>query len=123
MTKQELDTNEFDFEFYSEVDVPDDLRDEAENRLESLAAGHTDITGASVAVEQPAANKGTAFVYEVRVVVYMRPTNMAATETADRVQTTLKKALSAIERQVRDEREKLRTRWKQPQNQNRSPEV
>ncbi len=117
MTKKDLDTSEFDFEFYSEVPVPDDLRNEAETRLQRLAAGHSDMTGASVAVEQPAANKGTAFVYEVRVVAYTRPTNIVATETADLVQTALKKALSAVERQVREEREKLRERWKQPQNQ------
>ncbi len=117
MGKEELGNAEFDFEFYTEVPIVDDIQNEAETRLRNLAAGHTDITGASVAVEQPAAHKGTDFVYEVRIVVYMRPANKAATETADQVQTALKKAISAVERQVREERERLRERWKQPQNQ------
>jgi ribosomal subunit interface protein len=111
-----MDATDFAFEFYSEVPrVSEDLKIETEHRLRKLAHGHSDMVGADVAVE-PLAQREQSYLYRARVVVYIRPTNLAASEQGDTVEGALKGALSAVERQVREHRKKLRERWKQPQN-------
>ncbi len=109
-----MDTTVFDVEFYSKVPDPDDeLRLEAERQLEALRAGHTDMIGASVALEQPAHGE-TPYLHQARVVVYMRPDNIVAVEKDETAEGALKGALKAVERQVRERREKLGQHWKQP---------
>lgn len=106
---------DLDIEFYSEVKtLEDELRPEAEKRLRELAKGHRDMVGASIAIEEPAANRETPYVYRARVVVFIRPENIAGEEQADTPQAALKGALDAVTRQVREKRRKMRTRWKQP---------
>ena len=73
----------------------------------------TDIVGAEVAVEELTGDT-TPHVYEVRAVVYMRPENIAAVEKQETASGALKGALSALERQVRQIREKLAEPWNQP---------
>jgi ribosome-associated translation inhibitor RaiA len=105
---------EFAFEFYTEVaDADDALRLEADRRLRSLTEGHTDITGASVALEE-LTGETTPNRFQARVVIYMRPDNVASVEKAETAQGALKGALTAAERQVRQARNKLRETWKQP---------
>ena len=105
---------EFDFEFYAKVPDPEDaLRWEANRRLAALTEGHDDITGASVTIEE-LTGETTPNRYEASVVVYIRPDNLAAVEKAETAEGALKGALTAIERQVRELREKLRETWKQP---------
>ena len=69
-----------DFYVDYEVEVPnfpDDLKNEIEKRLRDLAGEHTDIVGAAVAVTAP--GKGEKpFLYQARIVVYVRPENIAA---------------------------------------------
>lgn len=102
----------FPVEFFSDVPhVYDELRLEAESRLEALGKGHTDITGASVAVRQPA-HTTTPYIYEARVVVYIKPESIVAVETADTMEVALGSALDAVERQVRQLRGKLGQPWK-----------
>lgn len=109
-----MDTADFQFEFYREVPDPEyALRAESENRLRELAAGHSDMIGASVAVEQPAHGE-TPYVYQARVVAYIRPDNVVAVEKAETAETALKGALDALERQVRDLRDRLGKPWQQP---------
>lgn len=108
MSENEQEFTDFPIEFHSEIDSQDfDLYAEAEERLRKLAKGHTDITGASIVVELPAEKRSTPFVYRARVVVYSRPEYISAEEQADDAYTALKVALSAVERQVRQKREKL----------------
>jgi hypothetical protein len=109
-----VDLPDFDFEFYSEVPDPDDvLRAEALNRLLELAEGHDDIIGASVALEE-LTGETTPHHYQARVVAFVRPDNFAALEEAETARGALKGALTAVERQVRESREKLRETWKRP---------
>jgi ribosome-associated translation inhibitor RaiA len=111
-----MGTLDFDFEFYSEAPDPnDELKTEAERRLRQLAEGHSDLIGASVAVEPAAQNQNAeTLLYQARIVAYIRPSNLAATEQAESAEAALKGALEAIERQIREHREKLREQWKQP---------
>jgi ribosome-associated translation inhibitor RaiA len=110
-----MQTFEFGFGFRNEASLPDrveaELRAEAEGRLRALTDGHTDITGASVAVEELTRDT-TPHLYEVRVVVYMRPQDVFAVEKQETAAGALKGALDAVERQVREHRAKLRETWK-----------
>lgn len=99
---------ELKLEFYSEViNVGDEVRQEARERLEKLAEGHKDLIEASVAIEDIAGEE-TPFIYKVRIVVYMRPENIAVIEKGDTIRKTVKDALATVERQVRKRREKLK---------------
>ena len=108
--------NNFDFEFQNKLgdigDLEDKLRSEAETRLRKLARGHTDLTGASIIIEHVDKGAQTPYIYHARVVVYTRPNYLNGSEEADTAQSALKGALEAVERQVREQREKLRETWK-----------
>jgi ribosome-associated translation inhibitor RaiA len=80
-----------------------------------LAEGHDDLIGAAVSIEEPARGENT-YLYEATVVAYTRPNNIAGTEKAEQPIQALRGALDAVERQVREKREKLRQRWEQPGN-------
>jgi len=110
-----MDTTDFDLEFYSKLPQTDEaLRLEAERRLETLRAGHTDITGASVALEELSHGE-TPHLYQARVVAYRRPDNIVAVEKEETATEALKGALDALERQVRADREKRRQTQQQPE--------
>ncbi len=80
-----------------------------EARLHKLAQGHRDISGASVALEcVSGANKRAE--YRARMVVYCKPANIAATCTQDSVRSAVSEALEAVERQIREQRERMRAR-------------
>ena len=82
-------------------------------QLTKLSKGHHDITGAAIALEVVAQN-GDPFLYRGRVVVYMRPENIAGVAEHATPEGALRDALRAVERQVREQRDKLRERYKQP---------
>ena len=88
---------------------------EADSRLRSIAKGHSDITGAAVSMKQPAHKQGPP-VFEATVVVYVRPSNIAATEKANNPVMALKGALDGVERQIRKKRERLKKHWERPGN-------
>jgi len=99
------------FEFYNTASlterVEDELWSEADRRLRALIDGHTDITGASVAVRELTGDE-TPHLYQVRVSVYMRPEDVVVIEKQETVVGALKGALDTVERQVRETRAKLR---------------
>jgi ribosome-associated translation inhibitor RaiA len=109
---------EFDLEFYNELEnlgvLEDKLKNEAETRLRKLSKGHTDITGAAVSLESLDKGSETNYVVRARVVVYVRPENIVAVEKGENPQSALKDALSAVERQIREKRDKMRETWKRP---------
>lgn len=115
--EKNMDTQDFRLEFYNEAPLLEELElelaAEADSRFRELAEGHTDIVGASVSVEE-LTGKETPHRYRVRAMVYMRPEDVVAIEKQETVKGTLKGALSAVERQVREYRQKLSERWKQP---------
>ena len=104
---------DFHIEFHSErTNLSDTLKNKAETRLRGLAADRNDLIGASIAVEE-LAQEETPHIYQARVVAYIRPENIVAVEKADVLDAALKKALEAVERQVRRRREKFQTQWEQ----------
>lgn len=111
-------TLDFTFEFHTEIrnlrdELEYQLRAEAKERLLALAEGQTDLVGASVVLEELARGE-SPYLYEACVVVYGRPDHLAAVEKDSTPESTLRAAIDAAERQVRERREKLSERWKQP---------
>jgi ribosome-associated translation inhibitor RaiA len=105
---------DFPIEFESEVPhFDEETKQMAENRLMKLAEGHKDMVGAAISVREPA-READPFLYEARVVVYARPEDIAATKQDDTLEGALKAALTAVERQIRQKREKLGEPWKRP---------
>jgi len=108
---------DFAIEFRSEAGLPPsvqaEMRSEAERRLRALLEGHTDMVSGEVAIEE-LTDDTTPHMYEVRVVVYMRPDSVVAVEKQETAIGALKGSLSAVERQIREYRQKLREPWKQP---------
>jgi ribosome-associated translation inhibitor RaiA len=86
---------------------------EAESRLLELAEGHDDMRGAAINIRR-AAHGETPHLYEVTVVVYARPKQIAATEKKATPHEGLNDALEAVERQIREKREKLGRPWERP---------
>lgn len=106
---------DFDFEFYAGVSHVDlELQDETERRLRELAADRNDIIGASVAVEEQARGEDLPHFYRARIVAFARPDNIVAVEKNETIERALREALGAVERQVRERREKLGEPWKRP---------
>lgn len=109
---------DFTIEFHSDLDDPSlegELMALAEAELRELAAGHSDIIGASVTIRHPARAE-TPPLHEATVVAYVRPNRVVGKEKQESVVGALKGALKAVERQVREKRDKLRERWEQPQS-------
>jgi ribosome-associated translation inhibitor RaiA len=103
---------DFPIEFHVEPDLDDDTEKtlfvEAEDQMRKLAKNHTDITKVSVDITQPAEDRETPYIYQAKVVIYARPTTMAAEEKNKDVSAALRGALKAAARQIRDKRERLR---------------
>ncbi len=98
----------FDFEFINETDQPDaEFYQLAYDEITTVAEGHNDITGAHVSLEELSAEE-TPHAYQARVVLYVRPSNITATEKMPSALSAMQEALDEAMRQVREKREKLK---------------
>lgn len=98
----------FDFEFLNQTEQPDaELYELAYQEITSLAEGHSDIIGASVSMEELSSGE-TPHAYQARVVLYVRPEHIAATEVKPSALEALQRALDAAIKQVREKRDKLK---------------
>lgn len=89
-----------------EPNVGEEFTLEAERKLRNLTSEHSDLLGASVSIESLVKTE-TPHRFQVRIVVYKRPENIAVVEKGSEPMSTLKNALNAVEKNVRDSREKL----------------
>ncbi len=97
---------DFYIDFNIEIEnLNDNFKQEADRRLFKLAEGKNDIVGASVSAET-IVKVESPYLYQVRIVVYKRPKDIAATEKDEDPMAALKNALSAIERKVQESRKK-----------------
>ena len=103
-------TTDIVVEYHAEtVEFTDAVKAKVDTRLRKLARGHRDISGASVAINiVSGANRHQE--YRARVVLYRRPSNVVAIRKDAMVSNAVLDAVEAIERQVRDQRERLRER-------------
>lgn len=83
---------------------------EADQQLRALADEQSDLRGAAINI-RAATQAESNPLYELTIVVYARPHNISATVKEYDPSSALKDALSAIERQVREKREKLGKPW------------
>ena len=98
----------FDFEFLNQTNLQDtELYDLAYDKITEISEGHTDIIGASVSIEELSSGT-TPHAYQARVVLYVRPEHIAATEVKPSALEALQQAVEAAIRQVREKRDKLR---------------
>ena len=99
-----------DFYVDFNIEVPN-IQDEfalvAEQQLRSLASEHSDLVGAAVSLESIVKTE-TPYLYQVRIVVYKRPEDIAVIEKNVEAMIALKDALQALEEKIRASREKLR---------------
>jgi ribosome-associated translation inhibitor RaiA len=102
-----MGSSDFYVDYNIEVsDVTDAFKRETEQQLRELAAAHSDMIGAAVALEK-IADTETYDVYRVRIVVYKRPQDIVVTKQDPDPMVALRDALEALEGQVRASREKL----------------
>ena len=97
---------DFPIDYFNEVNDDQALYDELEQRLLKLRGDHTDMTAASVNIRD--ANLGTESGVECTITVEVRPDAKVATVVAPNAVAAVKGALDGIERQVREQRERLR---------------
>lgn len=103
----EMKSPDFYVDFNVEVPhISQEFTVEAERELRALAAEHTDLIGSAVSLETIAGGE-TTWLYQVRIVVYKRPDDLAAVEKSAQPMDALRDALAAITEQVRSSRERL----------------
>ena len=98
-----------DFYIDYNIEVPeagDEFKRETEQRLRELAGSHTDMVGAAVALEKTVDTQWYD-IYRVRIVVYMRPQDVAVSKEEADPMVALREALDTLDSQVRTAREKL----------------
>jgi hypothetical protein len=101
---------DFHVDFNIEVEnISDQFNIEAEQALRELAAHHSDLTGASVSLENIVKTE-SPYLYQVRIVLYKRPEDIAVVEKGVEPMVALKGAIDALKGKVRDSREKLAQR-------------
>ena len=107
-----MEATAFSVEYHTDTpELTDALKAKLEMRLQKLLKRHHDVTGASLAVKTLTGKNGTAHHrYRVRLVVYQRPENVAAAREDDHVSSALQEVIDAVERQVRERRERQRSR-------------
>jgi ribosome-associated translation inhibitor RaiA len=102
-----MGSSDFYVDYNIEVsEVNDNFKRETELRLRDLAADHSDMIGAAVALEK-VADTQTYDVYRVRIVVYKRPQDISVAKQDPDPMVALRDALDVLEEQVRTSREKL----------------
>ncbi len=105
---------EFPIELHADTEgFTEDLQRKTRQRLLDLKGDHTDMVSATVTVDE-IAKRQRPFRYEFKVILHMRPDRIVASEKSDNVRSAMKGALSALERQVRERRAKLKEHWKRP---------
>lgn len=97
---------DFPLDYYNQINEDQALYDEIERRLLDLRGPHTDMIAASANIRD--ANQGTESGVEVTITVEVSPEARAATVVAPTAIAAVKGALDNIERQVREQRDRLR---------------
>ena len=109
-TKASAQAAKFSIEYYTEnARLSVRQRNVVETRLQKLASGHRDVTGASVAVERVGGDVRYA-KYKARLVIYCKPSNVVAVHKSDSISDAMAEALEAVERQIRSQRDRVRER-------------
>jgi ribosome-associated translation inhibitor RaiA len=105
-----MGSSNFYIDYNIEVsDVSEKFKRETEQELRKLAASHSDMVGAAVALEK-VADTQTYDVYRVRILIYKRPQDIVVNKQDADPMLALRYALETLEKEVRSSREKLAER-------------
>jgi ribosome-associated translation inhibitor RaiA len=105
-----MGSSDFYIDYNIEVsNVSDGFKVETEQQLRKLAADHSDIVGAAVALEK-AADTQSYDLHRVRVLLYKRPQDIVVSKMDPDPMIALRDALDTLEEQVRTSRERLSER-------------
>lgn len=108
------DPNFIEFHVDYNIETPkvidEKILDEVEFRLRALRGDRTDIVGAAVSLEDIAGVE-RSYLYQARIVVYMRPKQIASVAKNEHPRFALKDALTDLERKVGDYRTRLKETW------------
>jgi hypothetical protein len=108
--------SELDFHVEFNIEVPNfetNLKIESEQRLRVLTENRNDFIGASISVEE-IAGIDDSYLYQARIVTYLKPENIAVVVKRETAETALRDALTTIEDRIRADRDKRRNVWQQP---------
>src|SRR5690606_1030630 len=103
-----METTSFLIEYHSDTpELTDQLKAKIERRIEKLSRGNTDLTSASIAVTT---NSGDSQPreYRMRILLTSKLADVAVTEKGESLPTVVTEALGALERQVRERRDRRR---------------
>lgn len=105
---------DFHLEFNIEVpNIKEEFLAELGEELSALSDEHSDLIGAAIAVEQIAGVE-ESYLYQARIVAYIRPENIAAVAKAAAPEVALRDALNQIEASIKEDRDKRRQTWQRP---------
>jgi ribosome-associated translation inhibitor RaiA len=102
-------------QFQVEVDeeqLSSQLQEEAERRLSDLIEAHNDLIGGEVSITALEGNTDQAHNFQVRVVLDAWPSDLVVVKKAGTLQVALRRALDAIEHQVRQVHKNHQGHWK-----------
>lgn len=106
--------SELDFYIDFNIETPEVIGEailgEADRRLRALTENRTDLIGAAVALEDIAGVEDS-YLYQARIVVYMRPKQIASVAKNENPRFAIKDALTDLERKVRESRTRLKETW------------
>ncbi len=99
-----------DFNIETPEAIDESILDEADRRLRALTENKTDLVGAAVSLE--GIGKGEhSFLYQARIVAYMRPKQIASVAKNENPRFAIKDALSDLERKIEEYRTRLKETW------------
>jgi ribosome-associated translation inhibitor RaiA len=99
-----MDKIDFQVEFNIEVPgLPESMEIEVSERIRDLTESRKDLIGASVSVEGIAGGE-EPYLFEARIVAYLRPENIAVIKKDATAEAALKQAISTLERTIRKDR-------------------
>jgi ribosome-associated translation inhibitor RaiA len=106
--------SELDFHIDFNIERPEaigeSILDEADNRLRALTENRTDMIGAAVSLEGIAGVENK-YLYQARIVAYMRPKQIASIAKNEDPRFAIKDALSDLERKVQEYRSRMKETW------------
>lgn len=104
----------FNFKFHAKgVENEESLEKKSRQRLVKFAKRYNSVKSASVVVTKEAAAE-TPYLFKTKIIVHIAPKEVIAEKANHSPEVSLKEALEAVERQIRQVEEKKKRPWENP---------
>ncbi len=111
-----MEPNVLKIEFQGDMkELSEEIREKVSRRVHKLASGNQDISGATLSIQQLGKDNAAPDV-KARLTITRRGGPVVATEHAPGLQAAVVAALEGAERQVRDLRDRNRSRRRAPKD-------